>query len=168
MGEYVRYRLSTHHFSPVSAKVKAMDDQLPRVLEQARKGSFPSRRFDHSSVGSAPTEAKLLEIRRDIGQYESIHHRFPVDFPELLSLGFPPNWKHDLEKFKNECQIVVLSEDSDILNCDDWTRPSASDLEALVHSFDPHTERFYKIPGHVLLCVPPLTKGILIPIKTKD
>jgi hypothetical protein len=156
--EYVSYRLRTHDFSAASAKIKAMDKQLQYVLEKARKDSFPLRRFDHSSVGSAHAEAKLLEIRRDIGSYESINRHLPVNFSELESVGFPPNWKEDLEKFGNECQVIVLTSDSDILNCDGWTRPSASDLKALVRSFDPQTERFYKVQGHVLLFVPPLTR----------
>jgi hypothetical protein len=121
---------------------------------------MPDKRLPDISnnVGSALTEAKLLEIRRDVRSYESMHRRLPVDFSELESVAFPPNWKGNLEKFGNECQVIVLTSDSDILNCDGWTPPSASDLKTLVRSFDPQTERFYKVQGHVLLFVPPLTR----------
>jgi hypothetical protein len=168
IDKYVGYPLRTLDFSAPSPQVQGLKKQLQWAVEEARKGSFPSRRVDHTSVGSALTEAKLLEIRRDTRAYESMLQRLPIDFSELESVGLPPNWKENLEKLRKDCRIVVLTSDSEILNCDGWTRPSASDLDALLRSFDPRTERFYKVESHVLLYVPPLTKGIPTPIKMKD
>jgi len=156
--EFASYRLRNADFSVHFAPIQAMQKNLQVITELAGKGAFPSRNVNHSSVGSPLIESRLIELRRDMGIYESRHQRLPVDFPELLSLGFPPNWKDHLEKFEKECEIVSLTPDSCILNCDGWALPSAN-VQALVHTFDPQTERFYKVENHILLYVPPLTKG---------
>jgi len=156
--EFASYRLRNTDFSIHSAQIEAMQKNLKAITQLARQGVLPSRKVNHSSVGSALTESKLIELRRDMGIYESMHQRLPIDFIELLNVRFPPDWKDHLEKFEKECEIVSLTPDSCILNCDGWALPSANDVEALVHSFDNQTERFYKVENHVLLFVPPLTK----------
>jgi len=161
-------RLRSADYSEVPVKLEALHKQLDYVLELARRGSFPSRRFDHSSVGAPLVEAKLLEIRRDVSIYDSIHHRLPVSFEELEGMRLPSNWEKNVEKFEWECQIFPLTADSSILNCDSWHRPDENQLNTLVHSFDPQTGRFYKVRGHVLLFIPPPTVGIPLSAKTKN
>jgi hypothetical protein len=162
VNNYLGYKLRSMSLSGVSAKADEIGKQVDWVRKIASNGAVPSRKVNHSSIGSPLTEAKLLEIRRDSIGYESVYHRLPVNFAEIESVGLPSNWKESLREFQPGCQILSLASDSQILNCDGWTRPSPADLTGLVHSFDPMTERFYKIDGHVLLYVPPLTKGIAV------
>jgi len=84
-----------------------------------------------------------------------MHGRLPLDFAELTSVKFTPDWNRRLTRYANECRIVMLGVDSCILNCDSWTPPNSGDLSSLVNSFDPRTGRFYKVQDHVLLYVPP-------------
>jgi hypothetical protein len=162
-------RLETMDFPELrEAGHQVVDKELPFVLALVRQGSVPSRRIDHTSIGDPAVESQLIEISREVHVYDSMHHRLPTSFADLDNLGFPSTSKDNLPKFKKECQIVVLSLDSDIVNCDGWTCPNASDLDALVGSFNPQTEKFYRDQGHVLLYVPPPTKGISVPSKWNE
>jgi len=147
-------RLSMLNFQP-TPQVQSIANQLQVVKALALSGSFPRREFDHSSVGSIAIESELVDLRRDAGVFESMHDRLPVDFTELGGVKFPPDSNKRLAKYAKECQIVSLSVDSCILDCDSWRPPSPADLSSLVRSFDSQTERFYKVQGHVLLYVPP-------------
>jgi hypothetical protein len=146
-------RLSRLNLQP-TPQLQAIEKELQVVKALALSGSFPGRKFDHSSVGSIPVESELVDLRRDITVYESMHGRLPNDFTELASVKFPPNSDKRLAKYAKECRIIGLSVDSCILTCDSWTPPTSEDLVSLVHSFDPQTERFYKVQSHVLLYLP--------------
>ena len=85
VGEHVR----TNDYSELAAEVEAARPQLDYAVKLARDGSFPSRRFDRSSVGFSMSETKLIEISRDISVYETVYHHLPVSLAELERLELP-------------------------------------------------------------------------------
>ena len=151
----VRQAFSRADFPKTTPQMEAIKEQVEAMRRLGSSGAFPVRKFDNSSVGSVAVEAELVDLRRDIEVFESMHGRLPLDFAELTSVKFTPDWNRRLTRYANECRIVMLGVDSCILNCDSWTPPNSGDLSSLVNSFDPRTGRFYKVQDHVLLYVPP-------------
>jgi hypothetical protein len=151
-----------------SSDVAVLAASVSHLERQAREETIAARKFDHSSIGFDPAERKLLELRRDMAIYESIHKRLPVDFAELLSIGLPPSRNESAQNLGKECRIIALAANSGILNCDGWEPRSATDLNSLVDTFEPHTERFYEIGGHVLLYIPSPAIGIPLPTGAKN
>jgi hypothetical protein len=162
-----RQALSKADFPKTTPQMEAIKEHVEAMKRLALSGAFPVRNFDNSSVGSVAVEAELVDLRRDIEVFESMHGRLPLDFAELANVKFPPDWNRRLTRYAKECRMVMLSVDSCILNCDSWTPPNSGDLSSLVHSFDPRTGRFYKVQDHVLLYVPPPTMLPASPAKQK-
>jgi len=161
-------RIESADFSEASAKAKVIGKQVELIRKLASVGAFPSRRRNLTSVGAPLIEKKLITLSRDSSLYESRYDRLPLNFEELKRFGLPQDWEEDVERLEGECQIVPLTAHSTIMNCDGWARPSADELNLLVRSFYPQTERFYEIDGHILLYIPPFTTGIAVQSKSSD
>jgi hypothetical protein len=133
---------------------------------------FALRRYGGRNIRSmdySEAAVKVGALRNQLDFiYDSMHHRLPVSLKELESMGLASNWEKNAEKLEWECQIFPLTPDSSLLNCDSWQRPDESQLNAMVHSFDPRTGRFYKVHGHVLMFIPPPTSGIPLLANTQN
>ena len=130
------------------------------IGEMGRAGKLPSRRIDYASIGSPENEKRLLELRKAIDLYEFRYGRLPKTTEELAQIrGVPPETAHAYSRLAGTCQILYLGPVSYLLNCDGWTAPATPELGALVKTFDPYSERFYRVDSHVLMFVPPHSIG---------
>jgi hypothetical protein len=138
-----------------------------RILEQTvagmKSGQVPWKQLDYSSVGSPKEEGVLLQLRRDLGAFEIMFGRWPTGIRELrrLNSAFEATLtqRFHREAIIRACRIVSVRSESYILNCDGWDPPEDHELQLLVGRFDPETEKFYAIQGHVILFVPPFVKN---------
>lgn len=155
---YSHRRLTRLDFSRPTPQVQAIQSQLKEITRLARDSGLPMRKIDTSSVGSKSVESEELDLRRDVNVFESSERRLPVDLQDLQShVKLPGTWEEKLNKYAEECRIIVLHQESYILNCNRWSPGRAEDLNSVVHSFDSQTGRFYKVQNHVLLYSPPPT-----------
>lgn len=158
---HVRHKLRTLEISTPTPQVRAVQAQLKELTKLASDGGLPTRKFDSSSVGSQLAESEELDLRRDVTVFESSQKRLPVNLQDLQNgVKLPGTWAEKLSKYAKECRIIVLRQESYILNCDGWTPANTEDLSSAVRSFDSQTGRFYRVQNHVLLYSPPPTTAI--------
>ncbi len=146
------------------AKAAQIKHDLDETLAGMKAGEIPWRKIDYSSVGFPGKEAELLELRREVDGFNLKFGRLPISPSELLELlkAVPSARRYrekDFRRFARDCQMVLLGADSYILNCDGWQPGDRTDLERLVATFQPHTERFYLVGKNLVLFVPPFVKG---------
>ena len=152
------WMIKTTHFPTSSSALNAIRTQAEIIGQKAKSGGIPWRKVDLSGFDSDPTAKELLETKRAVDEFELRQHRLPANSAELLSsLELVERNTNAAERIATDCQIVVLKEDSYILNCYGWSRPEPSQLKQIVSSFEEETEKFYRIHDHTLLYEPPLS-----------
>ena len=153
-------------FSVLSKRGSEIGAQVEFVRKVVQSQSFPSITVDHASLGRPGVEKELIALSKYSRVYEVAYHRLPASFDELKRSGLPTTWKEDLNRLEKDCQIIPLSAEAGILNCDGWKIPGGELLNLAVRSFEPGTERFYEVQGHIVLYLAPATSGMPIPPKT--
>lgn len=144
-------------------EVNARDvaQNVDAVARGVEEGKLPWRKLDLTSVGAQGKEAQLVELRRLLQVFEVGLGRAPKDASDLKhltsqrSLSF--SQRRLVEKDASECEIFTFPQDSYLLNCDGWRAEGSipKNLEPLIEHFDPETEKFYVVGGHVFLYAPP-------------
>ena len=136
--------------------------------EAMRTGQLPHRVADYNSVGFPQKEERLRRLGENVEDFGRHLGRLPTRIAELKGLvEFHPENKarivEESKEFDQSCQILGLSKDSYILNCDGWAAPGRQGVRQLVSTFQPGVERFYAVNGHVLLYVPEPIPGKSLP-----
>src|SRR4029077_242714 len=160
---YLFWKVKTIHFLSSSPAVNAIAQEVKPLTDKARAGAFPWRKVDHTSVGSPQSEASLLQLRNGIDFFANAFGHPPAEAQDLARMSTLPkmssNQKHLYQSLANDCQILTLQRNSYILNCDHWNSPPRPQIDDLVRSFDPETEKFYSLQDHEVLYFPPAISG---------
>jgi hypothetical protein len=152
--------IKTADFTTSSPALTAIRTQAETIGQKAKAGGIPWRKVDLSGFDSDPSAKEILETKGAVDEFELRQHRLPANSAELLSsLELVERNSGAAERIARDCQVVVLKEDSYILNCDGWSKPEPSQLTQILSSFEEETEKFYRIHDHTLLYEPPLSTG---------
>jgi hypothetical protein len=147
---------SKDSFAGLASEIKPIETGL-------RGGSIPWRISDYSSVGFPKQEAQLIEMRRAVDFFHVKYGRLPEipdDFLRLTTIpGIPSTNKNAFKEIANDCSILVLGEDSYILNCDGWKPWAPGEARKHAQNYDNRTEKFYTADNHVILFVPASITG---------
>lgn len=164
-GFYGMYSLATFKidFSSMSpydkSRIAKISDQIEQVGHLVKSGAIPVRQIETSSVGFPAKERALLALRSDVEFFAVRFGHYPRQISELSHLSEFPDYPSRRERSTREplrhCEIMNLETNSYILSCDNFSLISAAKKEELLKSFDGKTERFYAVPGGVILYVPP-------------
>ncbi len=159
---YVQMHLSLgpSNYGP-EERAKLAEDihQIEAVASGVKAGKIPWRTVDYRSIGFPEQEAKLLQLRRWVDAFEVKFHRLPASVGDFSQLAASGDQRRRFRRFASQCQIVALESESYILNCSEWKFESRADLDHLVGSFPPATEKFYLVWNHVILYVPPFVSN---------
>ena len=142
---------SNDSLAPLVNEIKLIDTGL-------RTGLIPWRISNYSTIGFPKQEAQLIEMRRAVDFFQVKYRRLPEipdDFLRLTTIpGIPSTNKNEFKKIANDCSILVLGEDSYILNCDGWKPWDPDEARNHVQNYDNRTEKFYTVDKHLILFVP--------------
>jgi hypothetical protein len=157
------YRLPQELVSKQSlADIDAFGDYLQSVASKTRNGTMSPRKVNLSTIGFPEEEGELRSFRHWLQVYVVTRGEIPKQSSQMATFfaasQLPSNQRSAARRSTEQCNILHLGNDSYALSCDNWNPPDPSSLARITQTFDPETERFYILDGHVILFAPPPTR----------
>lgn len=146
-----------------------ISEYVESIRQEQAAGRLPWRLADYSTVGFPEKEAKLQRLRNEVTFFEITFRRPPTTLWELTALfqawpALRSAREKDYIEFARECEIFSSAfDDAYVLNCDGWRPGGLGSVNKLMRTFEPDTEKFYSVNGHVLLYVPAWVHGRPMP-----